>query len=130
MVNCNPYCIGGKSITHGKLYNYLFRYDYTDDLKPKKLVIKVTNNQHINDGFNIYLRKGNNTYIEPTDFVAEKTYGEKEEYQKTLMPYIIDLDYIRGEDKNDYVSKLLKTELICPYYYSLEVSCLFIQILI
>ena len=103
----NPYCIGGKSITHGKLYNYLFRYDYTDDLKPKKLVIKVTNNQHINDGFNIYLRKGNNTYIEPTDFVAEKTYGEKEEYQKTLMPYIIDLDYIRGEDKNDYVSKLL-----------------------
>ena len=103
----NPYCIGGKSITHGKLYNYIVRYDYTSDNKPKKLVIKVTNNQNIDDTFNIYLRKGNNTYIQPTNFTEEREYGKKEEYEKTLMPYIIDLDLIRGEDKENYVSKLL-----------------------
>ena len=103
----NPYCIGGKSTTNGKNYNYIFKYSYTKDNKPRRLVIKVTNNQKIQDGFTIYLRQGNNTYIEPTDFEKQKEYGAREEYEKTVMPYIIDLELIRGDSKDNYVSKLL-----------------------
>ena len=104
----NPYCIGGKSVTNGKDYNYIFRYAYTSDNKPKKLVIKVTNNQNINDGFNLYLRKGENTYINSTDFEEQREYGKREEYGKTLMPYIVDLELIRGDDSTpNYVSKML-----------------------
>ena len=32
----NPYCIGGKSVTNGKNYNYIFRFSYTNDKKPRK----------------------------------------------------------------------------------------------
>ena len=102
-----PYVIGGKSVVNGKLYNYFFRYKYTDDQKPKKLVIKVANNQNIEDKFTLYLRKGENTYISHTNFTYEKTYGSSEQYEKTLMPYIVDLDLIRGNDTENYVSKLL-----------------------
>ena len=103
----NPYCIGGKSVTDGKKYNYLFKYSYTKDNKPRRLVIKITNNQKIEDEFNIYLRKGENTYINQTNFSEQKEYGKREEYQKTLMPYIVDLELIRGKSKENYVSKLL-----------------------
>ena len=102
----NPYCIGGKSTTNKKYYNYIFRYSYTKDNKPRKMVIKITNNQKIADGFTIYLRKGNNTYIESTNFAEQKEYGNKEEYLKTMMPYILDLEKIRGPD-DIYVSKIL-----------------------
>ena len=44
----NPFCIGGKSVTDKKNYNYLFRYKYTDDNQPKKLVIKVILSQYPN----------------------------------------------------------------------------------
>ena len=102
----NPYCIGGKSTTNSKYYNYIFRYSYTNDNQPRRLIIKISNNQEIADGFTVYLRKGNNTYIEPTDFAEQKEYGNKEEYLKTMMPYIIDLKAIRGS-KDNYISKLL-----------------------
>ena len=73
----------------------------------RSLVIKITNNQKIEDEFNIYLRKGENTYINQTNFSEQKEYGKREEYQKTLMPYIVDLELIRGKSKDNYVSKLL-----------------------
>ena len=103
----NPYCIGGKSTTDGKNYNYIFRFSYTNDKKPRRLVIKVSNNQKIEDGFNIYIRKGENTYINSTDFSEQREYGKREEYQKTMMPYIIDLTLIRGDSTDNYISKLL-----------------------
>ena len=103
----NPYCIGGKSTTDGKRYNYIFRYSYTSDNKPRKLVIKITNNQQIEDDFTIYLRQGENTYINSTDFEEQRIYGQREEYQKTMMPYILDLELIRGESEDDYISKVL-----------------------
>ena len=59
----NPYCIGGKSVTNGKNYNYIFRYSYTNDNKPKRLVIKVTNNQKIED----YLFKKRRKYLHKFD---------------------------------------------------------------
>ena len=103
----NPYCIGGKSTTDGKKYNYIFRFSYTNDNNPRRLVIKVTNNQKIADGFTIYLRRGDNTYINSTNFYEQRTYGNREEYQKTMMPYIVDLELIRGDSAEDYVSKIL-----------------------
>ena len=103
----NPFCIGGKSVTDKKNYNYLFRYKYTDDNQPKKLVIKITNNQNIDDGFSLYLRKGENTYINSSDFESQVEYGKREQYEKTMMPYILDLDLIRGNNTEDYISKVL-----------------------
>ena len=104
----SPYCIGGKNINNGKIYNYLVRYSYTEDKQPKKLVIKIVNNQNIEDRFEIYLRKGENTYIDPTSFEEQREYGKSEKNERTIMPYIIDLESIRGDDtKENYISKLL-----------------------
>ena len=104
----NPYCIGGKSVTNGRNYNYIFKFSYTNDNKPRKLVIKITNDQKIEDGLKIYLRKGQNTYIDTTDFTTQKEYGHREEYQKTVMPYIVDLELIRNyQSEDNYVSKIL-----------------------
>ena len=104
----NSYCVGGRSRTNGKLYNFLFRYSYTKDAtpKPRRLVIKLNNNGY-NGNFNIYVRKGDNVYIEPTDFYEQKEYGKQEEFKKSIIPYIIDLDAIRGTSQTDYVSKML-----------------------
>ena len=104
----NSYCIGGKSRTNGKIYNFFFRYSYTKDStpQPRRLVIKFTNDGY-NGGFNIYVRKGANTYIEPTDFSTQQEYGKQEEYKKSIMPYIIDLERIRPTDEGDYISKIL-----------------------
>ena len=103
----NPYCIGGKSTINGKLYKYVFKYSYTSEQKPRKLVIKISNGQFAVGGFTVFLRKGENTYLEHTDFEEQKEYGRQEEYKKTIMPYIVDLERIRGEDSIDYVSKVL-----------------------
>ena len=102
----NPYCIGGRSTTNEKIYNYIFRYEYTKDKKPKRLVIKISNGLYADGPFNVYVRKGENTYLENTDFEEQREYGRQEEYKKSVMPYIVDLEKIRGEGDN-YVSKLL-----------------------
>ena len=103
----NPFCIGGKNIVDGKKYNYIVRFNYTSDNKPRKLVIKISNNQQIEDDFTIYLRKGDNEYINSTDFVEQREYGKREEYQMTMMPYILDLEKIRGDSEDNYISKVL-----------------------
>ena len=106
----NSYCIGGRSSTNGKIYNYFFRYSYTKDEtpKPRKMVIKLNNNGY-NGVFHIYMRKGANTYLEVTDFLEQKEYGRQEEYKKSIMPYIVDLEKIRKESEaqEDYISKIL-----------------------
>ena len=103
----NPYCIGGRSTTNEKIYNYIFRYEYTKDKKPKRLVIKISNGLYADGGFTVYVRKGENTYLENTDFEEQREYGRQEEYKKSVMPYIVDLEKIRGSDTVNYVSKLL-----------------------
>ena len=103
----NPYCIGGKSNTNGKIYNFIFKYSYTTDKKPRKLVIKISNGQFAVGGFTVFVRKGENTYIENTGFDVQEEYGKSEEYKKTVMPYIFDLERIRGKSDTDYVSKVL-----------------------
>ena len=104
----NSYCVGGRSRTNGKIYNFLFKYSYTNDAtpKPRKLVIKLNNNEY-NGNFNIYVRKGDNVYLEHTDFEEQKEYGKQEEFKKSIIPYIIDLETIRGESETDYISKIL-----------------------
>ena len=106
----NSYCVGGKSRTNGKLYNYFFRYSYTKDStpKPRRMVIKLNNNKY-NGQFHIYMRKGANTYLETTDFSEQKEYGRQEEYKKSIMPYIVDLEKIRKESTtdDDYISKII-----------------------
>jgi hypothetical protein len=104
----NSYCIGGRSTTNEKIYNFMFKYSYTKDNKPRKLVIKISNEEYASGGFTVYVRKGSNTYIKQTDFEAQEEYGRQEEYKKSIMPYIVDLEKIRGDDTQpDYVSKLL-----------------------
>ena len=103
----NSYCTGGKSTTNGKMYNYIFRYSYKDK-EPRKLVIKLFNENKISDvNFTIYIKKGDNAYIESTDFKEEKEYGENDENKKSVIPYIIDLKELRGTSENDYISKIL-----------------------
>jgi hypothetical protein len=102
----NSYCVGGRSRTNGRIYNFLFKYSYTKDSKPRRLVIKLNNNGY--DGnFNIYVRKGDNVYLEHTDFIEQKEYGKQEEFKKSIIPYIIDLETIRGDSQTDYISKIL-----------------------
>ena len=58
-----PYCVGGKSNTNERVYNYIFKYSYTADNKPRKLVIKISNGQFAVGNFKFYIRKGNNINI-------------------------------------------------------------------
>ena len=102
-----PYCIGGRSNTNSRIYNYIFKYSYTADKKPRKLVIKISNGQFAVGNFKVYVRKGNNTYLEPTDFEEQKEYGKQEDFKKSVIPYILDLETLRGDSFTDYVSKVL-----------------------
>ena len=109
VIKYNSYCTGGKSKTNGRIYNYMFKYSYTKDEipKPRRLVIKVSNGGYASGGFKIYIRKGVNTYLEPTDFNEQKEYGRQEEYKMSIIPYILDLEKLRGNSQTDYVSKIL-----------------------
>ena len=102
----NSYCIGGKSKTNSKNYNYMVRYSYTKENKPRRLVIKLSNN-NVNGGFTFYVRKGDNIHLGTSDFNEQVEYGKQEEYKKSIIPYIVDLEKIRGNSTDDYVSKVL-----------------------
>ena len=104
----SSYCIGGRNKVDNKRFNYIFKYSYTSDNKPRRMVIKVPEVDP-NTGFNIYIRKGKNIDIVSTKFDESKEYGNQEEYKLSLTPYILDLPSIRGNDDNttDYISKVL-----------------------
>ena len=106
-LNYKSYCLGGEYKMNKKKYNYIFKYEYTSDNKPKRLVIKVPEVDK-NSGFDIIVRQGNNVEIKQTDFYTQQEYGNKEDYESTYIPYILDLKKIRGDDTvPDYVSKIL-----------------------
>ncbi len=85
-MNANSYCIWGRSTVKKDKYNYIFRYSYTKDNKPRNLVIKISNGLYAEGNFTIYLRKGKNDYLNHTDFDTELEYGKSEEYKQWVMP--------------------------------------------
>ena len=105
------YCLGGVSGTNSKRYNYIFKYEYEKDNTPKKMVIKLINNKgakEVRGKFNIYIKKDQGEEIVKTDFSEQKEYGKDETNKKTVIPYIVDLKKIRGDEtQENYISKVL-----------------------
>ena len=99
------YCLGGVSGTDSRRYNYIFKYEYEQDKTPKKMVIKVVNKNVIGE-FSIYMKKDQGEEIVKTDFLTQKEYGKDESSKKSVIPYIVNVETIRGTDEN-YVSKVL-----------------------
>ena len=104
--NDSSFCVGKQSTVNNKKYNYIFKYQYNGS-KPKKLVIKVSNGGYANGNFTVYVKNVDNTKIEKTDYTTQQEYGKDEESKKSIVPYIVDLEYLRGTDTTDYVSKVL-----------------------
>ena len=105
----SSYCVGGQSKTNSKRYNYIFRYDQNrEDNAPLKFVIKLINGNLANGKFKIYIRKEEGKRIERTTFDEQKKYGEDESNKFSIIPYIVDLKAIRGEDTDpNKISKIL-----------------------
>ena len=99
------YCIGAKSGLNSKRYNYIFKYEYDKDNTPKKMVIKVVN-ANVNGEFNIYMKTDQGEEIVKTGFDEQKEYGKDELNKMSVIPYIVDVEKLRGTD-DDYVSKVL-----------------------
>ena len=104
----NSYCFGSQSVVDSKRYNYIFKYEYENNT-PKQLVIKVENGNQVNVNFNIYVKTKQGVNIESTDFNEQKEYGQDESQSttKTVVPYIVDLEKIRGDTSKEYISKVL-----------------------
>ena len=104
----NSYCRKETFQTNKKRDNFLFTYSYKSG-KPRKLVIKLSNENKYSGKFTIYIKKGENTFLQPTNFKEQKEYGEYEDNKKTVTPYIIDLEKIRNSNNSeiDYISKIL-----------------------
>ena len=100
------YCIGSKSSLDSRRYNYIFKYEY-DNEKPKKMVIKVVNGGNVNGVFNLFMKKDKGEEIVSTDFDEQREYGESESSKKSIIPYIVDVEKIRGKDEVNYISKVL-----------------------
>ena len=99
------YCTGGISSLSNLRYNYIFKYEYESDGTPKKMVIKILNDNF--DGkFTLYMKTDQGEEIVKTDFNTQKEYGQDETYKKSIIPYIVDVKKLRGEGEN-YVSKVL-----------------------
>ena len=99
------YCTGGISSLSDLRYNYIFKYEYESDGTPKKMVIKILNDNF--DGkFTLYMKTDQGEEIVKTDFNTQKEYGQDETYKKSIIPYIVDVKKLRGEGEN-YVSKVL-----------------------
>ena len=107
--NGNSYCIGSQNKINSKRYNYIFKYENKDKNIPKRLIIKVSNENEnpVNSSFSIYMKKDQGVTIEHTDFLTLKEYGKDEELKKTVIPYIVDVKTLRGDSETDYVSKIL-----------------------
>ena len=102
------YCFGSQSTVDLKRYNYIFKYVYENNT-PKQMVIKVENDNSADIKFNIYVKTNQGVQVEPTDFNEEKEYGQDESLSltKTVVPYIVDLEKIRGDTSKEYISKVL-----------------------
>ena len=74
----SSYCFGGRNNVNTKRYNYIFKYTYTNDNKPRRMVFRIPEIDP-NTGFTIYIRKGENTQIKQTNFTALEEYGRQEE---------------------------------------------------
>ena len=70
------------------------------------MAIKVTNG-NVEVNFNIYIKTDQGVTIEKTDYYTLKEYGQDEDSKKSIIPYIVDVYTLRGDDENDYVSKVL-----------------------
>ena len=105
----DSYCIGSKSKINSKRYNYIFKYNKKkEDNSPQMLVIKLINGNLMNGKFSIYIRKEAGVEIQKTDFNTQQKYGEDENNKKSLVPYIVDLKAIRGEESSaNKTSKIL-----------------------
>lgn len=101
------YCYGSRSQTDSKQFNYIFKYKNENDVKPMRMVIKVVKGDSIKGSISLYMRKAENVQIERTDFDTLKEYNQENKLKKSLVPYIIDLENIRGNDTINYVSKIL-----------------------
>ena len=105
------YCIGSQSKTNSRRYNYIFKYEYRDERDektPKRMVIRVSNGNKVNGPFNLYIKKDQGVIVEKTGFDTLKEYGADENTRKSVIPYIIDMDTLRGDEtQSDYVSKVL-----------------------
>ena len=118
------YCIGSKSTVNPKRYNYIFKYEYDENIK-KRMVIKVSNGNYVNGKFNIYIKIDQGVTIEKTDFTTLKEYGQNEDNKKSVIPYIVDLNKIRDENEGDNkISKVLfySQHLEMQMYYIPEVG--------
>ena len=104
----NSYCYGSRSNVDSKRYNYIFKYEY-DNNQPMQLVVKVENANSANNNFTIYVKQSQGVNIERTSFTEQKIYGqeESESTTKTVVPYIVDLEKLRGDTSSEYVSKVL-----------------------
>ena len=98
----SSYCIGSQSKVNSKRYNYIFKYE-----NGKKMVIKVSNGNSINGKFTLYMKTDENVNINKTDFDTLKEYGNDEDYKKSVIPYIVDILELRGDNETEYVSKVL-----------------------
>ena len=117
--NGKSYCFGSQSNSNSKRYNYIFKYEY-DKNTPLRLVIKVANGNGFSGDFNIYMRNDQGEMIQVTDNTTEKEYGQDEDIKKSVVPYIIDLNYLRNKQSDtDYTSKVLlySPNLEMQYYY-------------
>ena len=101
------YCIGSQSTLNPKRYNYIFKYENKDSSTPKRLVIKVSNEESVKGKFTVYMKRDQGVTIERTDFYESKEYGANEEAKKSVIPYIVDVYTLRGDSETDYVSKVL-----------------------
>ena len=99
------YCIGSKSSLNERRYNYIFKYEYEKDKTPKKMVIKVVN-ANVNGVFNLYMKTDQGEEVTKTDFDTQKEYGKDESNKMSVVPYIVNVEAIRGTDE-DKVSKVL-----------------------
>ena len=103
----SSYCIGSQSKVNSRRYNYIFKYEYENGNKPKKMVIKVSNGNAINGKFSVYMKTDQGVFVENTDFDTLKEYGKDEDSKKSVIPYIVDVKTLRGDSDTDYVSKVL-----------------------
>ena len=104
--NGKSYCLGARSSINEKRYNYIFKYGYEENDTPKKMVIKVVNNNVLGK-FNLFMKTDQGEEITKTNFDDQKEYGRDEKNEMSVVPYIINVVNFRGINEGEKVSKIL-----------------------